>query len=217
MLLELKRLTVPPGQRVILQDVTWAEFEQILVDLGEPRAARIAYHQGILEIMTPLPEHEKAKLYITNFVEIILEELDIDFVPLGSTTFKNKAMSQGIEPDNCFYIQNEAAVRQKDRLDLATDPPPDLALEVDVTSPTNREIYEGLKVPELWQFNRGKLTIYLLQDNGKYVESTQSAIFPNLPVVDVIPLYLERAKIEGRNQTMRAFRAWVSSETGFLA
>ena len=209
MLLELKRLTVPPGQRVILQDVTWDEFEQILLELGENRAARIAYHQGILEIMTPLPEHEKAKLYITNFVEIILEELDIDFVPLGSTMFKNKAMSQGIEPDNCFYIQNEAAVRQKDRWDLATDPPPDLALEVDVTSATNREIYEGLKVPELWQFNRGKLTIYLLQGDGKYVESTQSAIFPNLPVVDVIPLYLERAKIEGRNQTMRAFRAWV--------
>ncbi len=209
MLLELKRLTVPPGQRVILQDVTWAEFEQILVDLGEPRAARIAYHQGILEIMTPLPEHEKAKLYITNFVEILLEELDLDFVPLGSTTFKNPAMSQGIEPDNCFYIQNEAAVRQKDRLDLAIDPPPDLALEVDVTSATNREIYEGLKVPELWQFNRGKLTIYLLQDNGKYVESSQSAIFPNLPVADAIPLYLERAKTEGRNQTMRAFRAWV--------
>ncbi|WP_346341583.1 Uma2 family endonuclease [[Phormidium] sp. ETS-05] len=167
--------------------------------------------------MTPLPEHEVAKIFIADFIKILLEELSIDFWPLGSTTFKNKAMWQGIEPDDCFYIQNEAAVRQKDRLDLATDPPPDLALEVDVTSPTNREIYEGLKVPELWQFNRGKLTIYLLQDNGKYVESTQSAIFPNLPVVDVIPVYLERAKIEGRNQTMRAFRAWVSSETGFLA
>ena len=123
MLLELKRITVPPGQRILLHDISWQEFESILEDLGEHRSSRIAYDNGILEIMTPLPEHEVSKSLIGDFVKILLEELDIDFWCLGSTTFKNQAMFKGIEPDDCFYIKNEAAVRGKDRLDLTVDPP----------------------------------------------------------------------------------------------
>ncbi|MCT7964441.1 Uma2 family endonuclease [Laspinema sp. D1] len=209
MLLEINRITVPPGQRVLLQDVSWKEFEAILEDLGEHRGARIAYDNGTLEIMTPLPEHERAKLYITNLVEILLEELDIEFCPLGSTTFKNQVMAQGIEPDNCFYIQHEAAVRGKDRLDLTVDPPPDLALEIDVTSRTHAKIYQGLRVPELWQFDKGILKISLLQEDGTYQEGDRSQIFPNFPLTEVIPQYLEQAKTAGRNKTMKAFRTWV--------
>lgn len=211
MLLELKRLNVPPGQRVLLEDVSWQEFEAILSELGEHRAARVAYDNGIMEIMTPLPEHEINKVFITNFVEILLEELDIEFLPLGSTTFKNKLMSKGIEPDNCFYIQNEAAVRGRDRLDLTVDAPPDLALEIDVTSRTHPNIYEALKVPELWRFEKGKLQINVLKD-GKYVESTSSPTFPNFPLIQVIPEYLQQCKNVGRNKTMRAFRAWVREQ-----
>ncbi|AFY82719.1 Uma2 family endonuclease [Oscillatoria acuminata] len=209
MLLEINRITVPPGQRVLLKEVSWKEFEAILEDLGEHRGARIAYDKGTLEIMTPLPEHERAKLYITNLVEILLEELDIEFCPLGSTTFKNQVMAQGIEPDNCFYIKHEAAVRGKDRLDLTVDPPPDLALEIDVTSRTHAKIYQGLGVPELWQFEKGILKISRLQEDGTYQEGDRSQIFPNFPLTEVIPQYLEQAKTEGRNKTMKAFRAWV--------
>ena len=99
MLLELKRISVPPGQRVLLHDVSWQEFEAILEDLGEHRAARIAYNNGTLEIMTPLPEHERSKGNIGDLVKALLEELDIEFCPLGSTTFKNQEMTKGIEPD----------------------------------------------------------------------------------------------------------------------
>ncbi|MBW4679026.1 MAG: Uma2 family endonuclease [Microcoleus vaginatus WJT46-NPBG5] len=211
MLLELKRFNIPPGHKVFLENVTWQEFESILEELGEHRASRIAYGNGILEIMTPLPEHETTKLFITNFVEILLEELDIDFYPLGSTTFKNKEILKGIEPDNCFYIQNEAAVRGKERLDLSVDPPPDLALEIDLTSRTHPSIYEALKVPELWRFEKGKLQINVFQDE-KYVESAFSSIFPNLPLVEVIPQYLSQIKAAGRNKTMRAFRTWVREQ-----
>jgi len=211
MLLELKRFTVPPGQRILLHDVSWQEFEAILEDLGEHRGARIAYNQGILEIMTPLPEHENKKVFISNFVEILLEELDIDFWPLGSTTFKNELMQHGIEPDNCFYIQNEAAVRGKQRLDLRFDPPPDLALEIDVTSRTHPNIYEALGVPELWRFEKGKLQINVLRE-GKYIETETSSIFPNFTLTQVIPEYLNQCKTAGRNQTMRAFRNWVKEQ-----
>jgi len=211
MLVEVKQVTVPPGQRVLLKDISWQEFEAILEDLGEHRGSRVAYDNGTLEIMTPLPEHESGKEIIGDLVKALLEELDIEFWCLGSTTFKNKLMQQGIEPDNCFYIENEAAVRGKDPLDLTKDPPPDLALEIDVTSRTHPSIYEKLGVSELWRFEKGKLKINVLQ-KGQYVESDISPHFLNLPVKEVIPQYLNQCKIQGRNKTMKAFRAWVRAQ-----
>ncbi|GJD15452.1 hypothetical protein RIVM261_004080 [Rivularia sp. IAM M-261] len=207
MLLNIKRINVPPGQRVLLRDVTWEEFETILHELGEHRATRIAYDRGVLEIMAPLPEHEFSKEIISDLVKALLEELDIEFISLGSTTFKNQAMAQGIEPDQCFYIQNESKIRGKVRIDLQKDPPPDLALEIDVTSRTHPSIYEALKVPELWRFEKGILQINLLQA-GSYVESQQSLNFPNLPLTDIIPQYLKQSKTAGRNATLKAFRRW---------
>ncbi len=211
MLIDLKRLDIPLGQRVLLKDVIWQEFEAILEELGEHRASKVAYEHGILEIMTPLPEHERSKETISDLVKAILEELDIEFLSLGSTTFKKQFMSKAIEPDNCFYIQNESAVRGKDRLDLTVDPPPDLALEIDVTSRTHSNIYEALGVPELWRFEKGKLQINVLED-GKYLESEFSPNFPNLPLTEVIPQYLNRCNSQGRNKTMKAFRAWVREQ-----
>jgi Uma2 family endonuclease len=206
MLLKLQQITVPPGQRILLRDISWQQFEAILEDLGEHRASRVAYDNGLLEIMTPLPEHETGKVLIGDLVKILLEELDIEFWSLGSTTFKNQLMSQGIEPDDCFYIQNEAALRGKERLDLTTDPPPDLALEIDVTSRTHPSIYEALGVPELWRFEKGKLQINVLQ-NGKYVICESSPNFPKIPLIEIIPQYLNECKTVGRNKTMKAFRA----------
>jgi Uma2 family endonuclease len=211
MLLELKRIYVPPGQRVLLQDVTWQELETIIEELGEHRSARIAYDKGILEIMAPLPEHEDNKEIISDLVKALLEELDIEFRCLGSTTFKNELMAQGIEPDQCFYIKNEAAIRGKRRIDLTVDPPPDLALEIDITSRTHPLIYQALKVPELWCFENGILKINLLQD-GNYVESQSSLNFPHLPLIEVIPQYLEQSKTAGRNATLKAFRSWVKEQ-----
>ncbi|NJL91427.1 MAG: Uma2 family endonuclease [Coleofasciculaceae cyanobacterium SM2_1_6] len=211
MLVALQQIQVPSGQRVVLRDISWQDFETILEDLGSDRHSRIAYHQDSLEIMTPLPEHEVSKVLMTNFLEILLEELNLEFWSLGSTTFKDKFRRQGIEPDNCFYIANEAVVRGKDRLDLSIDPSPDLALEIDVTSRTHPEIYAALGVPELWQMEKGKLKIKLLH-NGSYVEVVTSPNLPNFPLTEILPKYLDHAKSLGRNQTMRAFRAWVRAQ-----
>ncbi|HHP7229844.1 MAG TPA: Uma2 family endonuclease [Xenococcaceae cyanobacterium] len=210
MLLEIKRITVPPGQTILLENISWSEFEAILEDLGEKRSSRIAYDGGNLTITTPLPEHEINKIYISNFVEILLEELNIEFCPLGSTTFKNQLMAKGIEPDNCFYIQHEAAVRGKDRLDLAVDPPPDLAIEVDITNRTHPEIYAALGVPELWRFEAGKLQILVL-NSGQYQESQVSPNFPDFDLINHIPQFLQQCKSEGRNQGIKAFRSWVQN------
>ena len=210
-LVQIQQIKVPPGQRVLLNGISWADFETILADLGDHRAARVAYQQGVLEIMAPLPEHESAKENISDLIKALLEELDIEFLSLGSTTFKNEQMIQGIEPDQCFYIRNESAVRGKDRIDLTIDPPPDLALEIDVTSRTHLDIYVALQLPELWHFEQGQLQINVLQ-NGEYVEVAESPSFPGLPLSSVIPEFALKFRSLGRNQVMKAFRAWINSQ-----
>lgn len=208
---ELQQLIVPPGNKVQLQNVSWEMYEAILDELGEGYAMRLAYYKETLEIRMPLPKHEKAKSLIGYFVNVLLEELDIDCDVLGSTTFKNKEMLSGVEPDDCFYIQNEAAIRGKDRLDLTVDPPPDLAIEIDNSSQTSLNSYQALKVPELWRYDGHTLKIYLLQD-GKYIESNTSQNFPDFPITDLIPEYLDRSKTAGRSPTIKAFRSWVKQQ-----
>ncbi|BAY99618.1 hypothetical protein NIES37_36010 [Tolypothrix tenuis PCC 7101] len=211
MLLQLNQLVVPVGHQLLIKNISWSAYKNILAELGENRNSRISYSQGILEIMAPLPEHEVAKVIIGDLVKALLEELDIEFWSLGSTTFDQEKMDAGVEPDDCFYIQNEAAVRGKDRIDLTIDPPPDLAIEIDITSRTRFNNYEVLGVPELWRWQGNRLEINVMI-NGKYVASTASAVFPNLPIAQVIPEYLMRSKVEGRNATMKAFRAWVREQ-----
>lgn len=193
--LQLRQINVPPGQRVLFHNVNWSKFESILEELGEHRASRIAYDNGTLEI-------------IGDLLKALLEELDIEFLTLGSTTFKNKQMLKGIEPDQCFYIQHEAEVRGKKRLDLTVDPPPDLALEIDVTSRTHLSTYETLGVPELWRRSDRQLQINVLQ-GGKYIEVQSSPTFPGFPLKELIPQYVEQSQTLGRNKTMKAFREWI--------
>lgn len=210
--LQLSQLDVPTGQRVLFNAVSWRMFEEILEELGEHRAARVAYNNGTLEIMVPLPEHEDDKEIIGDLLKALLEEIDVEFRALGSTTFKRESMLKGIEPDQCFYIQNEAAIRGKRRIDLAIDPPPDLALEIDVTSRTHVETYEALGVGELWRRSGRSLSIYVLRE-GQYVEVEESYVFPSLPLKKIIPQYLERSKSQGRNSILKDFRRWVRKNT----
>lgn len=149
MQVQLKQIIVPPGQQLLMTDVSWQMYEQMLEESGEKRGSRINYSQGVLEIMVPLPEHEDDKIIISNLVEILLEELDVEFRNLASTTFKSETMQQGLEADSCFYIENEAAVRGKKRIDLTVEPPPDLAIEIDISSRTQLNNYESLGVGEL--------------------------------------------------------------------
>ncbi|WP_414527131.1 Uma2 family endonuclease [Nodularia chucula] len=197
------------ADRVVLYNISWQQFENLLQDLGESRAARIAYDCGILEIMTPLPEHEYYKKTLSIAIEDIALELDLKYESYGSTTWKQQSRMAGLEPDDCFYFQNEAAIRGKLDLDLNQDPPPDLALEIDVTSKSlNRlPIYARLGVPEVWCYDSGELKIYLLQ-NGEYIESETSLVFPSLPIRE-LPRLIEEYRTEGRRAMRKAVRDWV--------
>ncbi|MFM7369313.1 MAG: Uma2 family endonuclease, partial [Sphaerospermopsis kisseleviana] len=117
--------STPAEQRTVLYDVSWDTFESLLKDTGENRGSRFAYECGTLEIMTPLFEHENPKGNFSNFIVALAEELDIELRSAGSTTLKRKIIKKGIEPDTCYYIQNEPAIRGKETLNLEIDPPPD--------------------------------------------------------------------------------------------
>jgi Uma2 family endonuclease len=208
MLLELRQLKIQPGQQLLVEDVNWQQFESILAELGERRASRLSYSNGRLEIMVPLAEHEKAKEIIGDMVKILLEARQIAFESLGSTTLKNERMSQAVEPDTCFYIQNQAAVIGKNRLDMSVDPPPDLAIEIDLTSRTQLDNYQILGVPELWRYARRGLQINVLQAE-QYIESDVSPTFPNIPIVQLVNQYTPQSQVAGRTRAIQAFKNWV--------
>ena len=208
MLLELRQLKIQPGQQLLVEDVNWQQFESILAELGERRASRLSYSNGRLEIMVPLAEHEKAKEIIGDMVKILLEARQIAFESLGSTTLKNERMSQAVEPDTCFYIQNQAAVIGKNRLDMSVDPPPDLAIEIDLTSRTQLDNYQILGVPELWRYARRGLQINVLQAE-QYIESDVSPTFPNIPIVQLVNQYTQQSQVAGRTSAIQAFKSWV--------
>ncbi len=158
--------------------------------------------------MSPLAIHEFDKSIISDLVKILLEEQDIEFNALASMTLKNKQVDKGAEPDECFYIQHELHVRGKEKIDLNQDPPPDLVIEIDITSRTQFDIYEKLQVPELWRFDGKTLHISILQE-GRYQNSEKSQQFRQFAVKQLIPEYLDKAKVEGRNKAVKAFRQMV--------
>lgn len=209
--IKFTQIEVPAGQSVLFHNISWTDFENILEELGEHRGTRITYNQGTLEIMAPLPEHEFDKELLSDLVKIILEELDLERECFGSTTFKNQSMAQGIKPYQCFYIKNHLLMRGKTRVDLTVDPPPDLAIEIDLTSKTQISTYAALGVPELWIYEKNQLQIYTLQD-GKYIQSVMSPNFPNLPIVEVIPEYIQRSKTEGASAILKRFRQWLRKQ-----
>lgn len=208
--LQLRQLDVPPGRCLLLRDVNWSEFEAILEELGNHRNTRIAYDDGLLEIMAPLPEHEYFKEVIGDAIKDIAEELNTEYESYGSATWRYRAKEAGIEADNCFYFQNEAAIRGRVDLNLEQDPPPDLALEIDVTSKSLSRfpIYVRLGVPEIWCYDKGKLSIYLLQQD-EYVQAEQSQVFPSLKVQE-LPQLIEQNRERGRLALRRAVREWVT-------
>jgi Uma2 family endonuclease len=122
----------------------------------------------------------------------------------------------GAEPDACFYIQNWQAVLGKERIDLATDPPPDLAIElcshyvneVDLISSTELEVYQMLAVPEVWIYRQGQLSLHILTDSG-YDDRTTSLAFPTVDVKALLPQYVERAWAAGSSVALREFEQYL--------
>ena len=200
--------------RVVLHNLNWQQFETLLQTLGEHRSARVAYDFSTLEIMTPLPEHERHKDKISEVIKDIAEILNLEYDCLGSTTWKRETQLAGVEPDNCFYFQNESRIRGLSRFNLEQDPPPDLALEIDLTNKSlnRRPIYARLGIPEIWNYDieQAQLTIYQLNEDSYSISET-SSIFPQISILE-IPQILNRHRQEGRLATRRIMKDWVQTQ-----
>lgn len=199
-----------PEQNLKLPGISWQTYQRLMSELIT-RRLRFTYNRGILEIMGRSPDHEIYKKLLGRFVETLAEELRISLYPLGSTTCDRSDLLCGLEPDECFYIQNQMAVKGKKHLDLIQDPPPDLVIEIDLTNQSKHrlEIFRKLGVPEIWCYDGVSLTIYQLQ-NKSYIPCEQSLAFRTVPV-EKIDQFLVRTGIVDYLDLVDAFRRWVKS------
>jgi Uma2 family endonuclease len=195
--------------RVVLHDVSWELYEQLLKQLEEQHV-HLTYDNGELELMSPLPRHEHFKVVISRWVFVLTEELSLNFKQLGSMTFRRQDLAKGLEPDDCFWLENEPAVRDKLDFDPLKDPPPDLALEIDITSSSlDREgIYAALGIRELWRYDGKTFRAFQLNRQKKYVRKTKSLNFPNLPL-DEFQAFFHRPKGITEGEWTLRFRSWV--------
>jgi len=199
----------PNSQRLLLDGVSWQGYENLLKEL-DGRPIHITYDEGSLEIMTLSHGHESYSWLIGRLIATWTEELNIPLHAGKSTTFKLKRKKKGLEADECFWVQNEARMRGKKVFDFRIDPPPDLAVEIDISrSSLNRmAIYAAFKVPEVWRFNGKSLRIYRLLETGEYELSDRSLAFPLLLPSDIVRFLLASDTIDETN-LIRGFREWI--------
>ena len=204
-----------PGQRLAVTEVAWDDYEGLLAWRDEHRPpVRLTYDRGSLEIMVVSNYHERLRRFLALLIEDWIEETGGDYVPSGQVTHKRKDLDRGFEPDDCFYIQNLSKVAGLREIDFATDPPPDLAVEVEVSRSVlgKLPVIAAFRVPEVWRYDGERIIVLLLQDDGTYRESPNSRALPNFPFADA-PRFLEMAAsvTTGFATVSRAFRAWVRS------
>ncbi len=200
------------SQPLLLHDVTWQGYQAHL-SACERRRYRIAYDCGRLEVRTLSPRHARIGEVFALFFFILSEELNIPFFSYGSMTLHREDLDRGLEPDKCFYIGKVRRIRSEEEIDLQRDPPPDLAIEIDITrSSLNRMgIYAALGVPEVWRFDGQTLTVYQLSNQGEYEDCEQSLAFSALPLKKVAEFVRQASTVDDLTLG-RSFRAWVRAE-----
>jgi len=205
----MSRTSNGADRRFLLSGVSWGTYEALLTDVGES-PIRLSFDAGDLEFMSPGGLHDRYKYRFGRLIGALTEELDIQVDGCGSTTLRSVQLNKGLEPDEAFYIRNEPRVRGKLDMDLEVDPPPDLAVEIDISSSSvDREgIYAALGVPELWRFDGESLRVFRLGAGGAYEVVASSPSFPYLPL-DEFAAFVDPVTDEGQTAWVKRFKVWV--------
>jgi Uma2 family endonuclease len=204
-------IVIPAEKRLRLSAISWEGYVAFTESLGE-RPVRVTYDRGEMEIMSPTFRHENRKKLLGLLIYELTAELEIDVINGGSMTCRREDLARGLEPDECYWIEHEPVVRGRQDIDLDKDPPPDLALEIEISrSALDRmSIYAALRVPEVWRWDGKKLTVNVLTSRGMYRRSERSKAFPFLPLSEFAS-FLEATNLS-ETQLLRSFRAWVRKQ-----
>lgn len=202
---------LPVDTVITFHGVSWAEYEELLDQVGEASGLRISYDCGALTVMTLSSEHEKITRFFESLITVIRLRLRINVLSFGSATMRKRSKSKGNEPDACFYVHTAAVLGNRMHIDFAVDPPPDIAVEIDVhhDSLSKLTIYAGLEVPEIWRYDGVQLTIFHLEED-RYVVQEVSLAFPML-TGRLLTGFLTRLREEGESAAILAFDEWLNS------
>jgi Uma2 family endonuclease len=197
--------------RIVLQDITWGTYESLLREIG-PRHYRVTYDEGELEIMTLSFGHENAGRWLGRLIFFLALELQIALCSGGATTLKRSLRKKGLEADECFWIEHEKHMRGKKEWDAANDPPPDLAVEIDITSSSldRMAIYAALKVPEIWRFDGETFEVLVLNPGGKYKAKAKSPTFPWVPLAEFAG-FVRKLGDDDEVRLIQEYIAWLRS------
>jgi Uma2 family endonuclease len=211
-ILHQPQTTVVPDapQRFLLRGVNWQAYEKMLDAIGD-RPIRVTYDRGSLELMSPSPRHEYYNHLLCLFFGVLAEELQMPLRGCPSTTFRRQDLGRGLEPDECYYLANALSVRDFEAIDLSVDPPPDLAIEVEITSSCldRIDIYANLGVPELWRFDGEALQPYRLRPDRAYETCDASPALPFVPLAELVPLLQQGLGTRQEGEWLLSVRAWV--------
>ncbi|MDZ7961397.1 MAG: Uma2 family endonuclease [Aulosira sp. DedQUE10] len=200
-----EKIELPPGAVLKLLG-SWQDYQKMLLVLGDRTFPRIKYRPGEILLMAPLPEHGRDVSLLALVAITLLDHFNRTYDSFTPITMSLLEVS-GIEPDYCFYIENWQQVQGKSRIDWQNDPPPDLAIEVDVTSYTDINDYIPYKVPEVWLVRNKHLLVYRLQDEA-YVLG-ESSYFPN--VAGIVQQCFQIASEQTTSEAIRWLRNFLTS------
>jgi Uma2 family endonuclease len=208
-----RSLPQPPAEQLIrLSFVDWPSYIAISDGLGE-RRVRATYADGEMELMTVSSKHERAKSFLGRLIVALSEELEIDAEGAGNMTIRREVLRRGLEPDDCYWIQHASIICSKESFDADLDPPPDLAVEIEVSRSTldRMEIYAKLKVPEVWTWDTHTVRFWGLMRGRRYEEITHSRAFPMLRAADLQPCLHLKAGVS-QSSVVRSVRQWVREQ-----
>lgn len=202
----------PPEQRFLLHNISWETYERLLAESVDNCGTRFTYDEGNLEIMVVSRGHETPNRTLAAIAEITAYETGRDFVRTGSTTFKRKDLAKGFEPDSSFYFRDAAAIRAKGEEDLATDPPPELVIEVDITSSSldRFPIFAAVGVREIWRYDGQRVRFHTLDGNNWRLIDESLVLLPMTAAQATI--FLERDRHEKASDWLRALHEWIRAQ-----
>lgn len=202
---------LPDGAMLVVPQVAWDDYEYLLDELAEGPHLRVSYDCGRLEIVSPSPEHGEYADFLNDLVRAYADAQDMELEKRGNATWKRKALEKGVEADACYYVQNAERIIGKRTIDLESDPPPDIVVEIDITRNSERKfpIYAALAVPEVWTYDGKKVQLYELSER-RYVPILESRFLPRL-TGQILADAIEVSKTRGQKTALNAFRRRIRS------